>query len=126
MKNSSMTTQVPGLQKRQRNCGHHEQQFLADRKINAEIEPEEEAVIQIGEAANDDDGNRPPAAPVAIVKPFCGCCDIDPDHRDREDPGLPLGCEVKRGLEPKRQPDREEGELHGEISGAVDAALWAQ
>src|SRR6266851_7828909 len=115
----------PSLQKGQGNSKYHEQQFLGDRNINAEIESEKKTVIRVGETINDKNCNRPQAAPVAIVKPLdrSGC--VDPDHRDCDDPvqSLPLRREVKRELEPKYEPESEESQLHNEVSGAVDAAL---
>ena len=52
----------PGLKQGQGNSQHHEQHLPGGRDVDAEREPEKEPVIQVGEAIDDEDRNRPPTS----------------------------------------------------------------
>jgi hypothetical protein len=65
-------------------------------------------------------------ASVAIVQTL-GCDgEVDPEHRDRDEPVLQFRQSVEPQLQPKHQPDGEEGELDDEVSRPADAALEAE
>jgi hypothetical protein len=88
MKNNSMITQV--CRRDRATASITSADSSAIEISTPKYSPKKMTVIQVGEAINDNDRNRPPAAPVAIVKPpgRGGC--VDPDQRDCDDPGLPL------------------------------------